>query len=76
MILRIQISLMHSRVCSLLLRGFKEGNYEKVTINTRNAIYNDLTELRQVAKKREYLKRHLRNDDVFDGFRLSFQFWR
>ena len=29
----------------LAVEGFKEGNYENVLINTRNAVYNDLTEL-------------------------------
>jgi hypothetical protein len=34
--------------------GYKEGNYEKILINSRNAIYNDLTELRsQSSSKKE-----------------------
>jgi hypothetical protein len=37
----------------LAIEGFKEGNYERVLINTRNAIYNDLTELRKVSKRKE-----------------------
>jgi hypothetical protein len=37
----------------LTIEGFEEGNYEKDLINARNAVYNDLTELRQVSKKKE-----------------------
>ncbi len=38
--------------------GYKEGNYEKILINTRNTVYNDLTELRTVgsSKKERVLK--------------------
>jgi hypothetical protein len=37
----------------LAIEGFKEGNYERILINTRNAVYNDITELRQVSKRKE-----------------------
>lgn len=42
----------------LAANGFKEGNYEKTLINTRNAVFNYLTELktRSVNKKERVLK--------------------
>jgi hypothetical protein len=33
--------------------GFKEGNYETILINTRNAVYNDLTELKTKGSRKE-----------------------
>jgi hypothetical protein len=37
----------------LASQGYTEGNYEKVLINTRNAIYNDLTELMTKGSKNQ-----------------------